>query len=232
MFSRSLDRKNTYDYDGVEVVDLTESIFDRNYAMTQICTLYKVSKELEMRPDLVSKSLYGTTDYAEMILKYSMINNPFSIEMGDLIYSASLSSIYNPVKQTDADTTGIFDAVKNYHKYIDKSKVPDKAGSDSVTTQVKSDNKTPQEANISKKGNSGLTVKNGKIYFGAIDESLIATDSSIVDCATDGTSLGEFLNATLRNSNSNQTKNKTIDTIIQQSDEQTTSKISSTITSK
>lgn len=202
MFSRTLDHKGTYMYDDIEVVDLAESIFDSNIAMTQICSLYKVSKELEMRPDLVSKSLYGTTDYTEMILKYSLINNPFSIECGDLIYSASIDNIYNPVKETSADTTGAFDAVKNYHKYIDKSKVPDKAGSDSVHVPVSSpkNGESPSEANISKKGGSGLTMKNGKIYFGAIDESLESVDSSIVDCATNGTSLGEFLNATLRNS--------------------------------
>ena len=197
MFTRTLDRKRTYMYDGVEVVDLSESIFDEKRAMTQICTMYKVSRELEMRPDLVSKSIYGSTDYTEMILKYSMINNPFSIEMGDLIYATSLSGIYNPVKETEEDTTGVFDAVKNYHKYIDKNKAPKKPGSDSVEKKI---GKTPEEANISKKGNSGLTLKNGKIYFGSIDESIKSVDSSIVDCATDGTSLGEFLNATLRNS--------------------------------
>lgn len=197
MFSRTLDRKGTYMYDDIEVVDLSESIFDPNYAMTQICSVYKVTKELEMRPDLVSKSLYGSTDYTEMILKYSMINNPFSIEMGDIVFAASLDSIYNPVKETVEDTTGVFNAIKNYHKYIDKNKIPKKAGSDSVTKHIK---ETPQEANISKQGNSGLSIKNGKIYFGAIDESLTSVDSSIIDCATNGTSLGEFINATLRNS--------------------------------
>ena len=197
MFARTLDRKRTYMYDDIEVVDLSESIFDPKYAMTQICSIYKVAKELEMRPDLVSKSLYGSTDYTEMILKYSMINNPFSIEMGDLVFAASLDSIYNPVKETEEDTTGVFNAIKNYHKYIDKSKAPKKAGSDSVTKQI---TEAPQEANVSKQGNSGLSIKNGKIYFGAIDESLTSVDSSIVDCATDGTSLGEFINATLRNS--------------------------------
>ena len=160
MFSRSLDKKKTYIFDGIEVVDLSESIFDPKKAMTQICTPYKVSKELEMRPDLVSKYLYGSTDYTEMLLKYSLISNPFSIERGDLIFAASLSNIYNPVKDTEMDTTGAFDAVKNYHKYIDKNKVPDKAGSDNVTQKIE---KSPSEANISKKGDSGLTVKNGKI---------------------------------------------------------------------
>lgn len=198
MFSRSLDKKKTYIFDGIEVVDLSESIFDPKKAMTQICTPYKVSKELEMRPDLVSKYLYGSTDYTEMLLKYSLINNPFSIERGDLIFVASLSNIYNPVKDTEMDTTGAFDAVKNYHKYIDKNKVPDKAGSDNVTQKIE---KSPSEANISKKGDSGLTVKNGKIYFGAIDEQLVPVDDALIECATDGTTLGEFLNATIKNFN-------------------------------
>lgn len=198
MFSRSLDKKKTYIFDGIEVVDLSESIFDPKKAMTQICTPYKVSKELEMRPDLISKYLYGSTDYTEMLLKYSLINNPFSIERGDLIFAASLSNIYNPVKDTEMDTTGAFDAVKNYHKYIDKNKVPDKAGSDNVTQKIE---KSPSEANISKKGDSGLTVKNGKIYFGAIDEQLVPVDDALIECATDGTTLGEFLNATIKNFN-------------------------------
>ena len=198
MFSRSLDKKKTYIFDGIEVVDLSESIFDPKKAMTQICTPYKVSKELEMRPDLVSKYLYGSTDYTEMLLKYSLINNPFSIERGDLIFAASLSNIYNPVKDTEMDTTGAFDAVKNYHKYIDKNKVPDKAGSDNVTQKIE---KSPSEANISKKGDSGLTVKNGKIYFGAIDEQLVPVDDALIECSTDGTTLGEFLNATIKNFN-------------------------------
>ena len=113
----------------------------------------------------------------------------------------------NPVKDTAIDNTGVFDAVKNYHKYIDKSKVPEKPGSDKVTVNIpgpkKSDSeakKSDSEANISKTGNTGLTVKDGKIYFGDIDDQITKVDSSIVNCATNGTSLGEFLNAALKNS--------------------------------
>lgn len=197
MFTKTLDSKKTYTYNGETIYDLGEGIFDPSKAATQICTMYKVSKEYEMRPDLVSRALYGSTDYTEMVLKYSMIQNPFSIEYNDVIYGASLSSIYLPVKDVDAESTDVFDAIKNYHKYIDKSKVPNKKGSDSVDTKI---TKAPEEANISKKGGSGLTLINGKIYFGSVDESLTSVDSSIVDCATDGTTLGEFLNATLRNS--------------------------------
>jgi hypothetical protein len=177
--------------------------------MTQVCSIYKVRKEYEMRPDLVSMTLYGSTDYAEMILKYSLINNPFALEKDDLIYAAALSSIYNPLKDTDLDNNGVFDAVKNYHKYIDKSKVPEKDGSDEVTVKIPgatstkngngNKNRTDSEANISKTGDTGITVKDGKIYFGDIDKQITKVDSSIVNCAENGTSLGEFLNAALRN---------------------------------
>lgn len=199
MFARTLDSKGTYKIDqDTEVIDLADGIFDPNKAMTQICSIYKVRKEYEMRPDLISSVLYGTTDYTEMILKYSLINNPFALEKDDLIYGASMSDIYNPVKDTEIDNTGVFDAVKNYHKYIDKSKVPEKPGSDKVNISIPSSNKD-SEANISKTGNTGLAVKDGKIYFGDIDDQITKVDSSIVNCATNGTSLGEFLNAALRN---------------------------------
>jgi hypothetical protein len=200
MFTRTLDSKGTYKIDqGIEVIDLADGIFDPNKAMTQICSIYKVRKEYEMRPDLISSVLYGTTDYTEMILKYSLINNPFALEKDDLIYAASLADIYNPVKDTTIDSTGVFDAVKNYHKYIDKNKVPEKPGSDKVNINIPSSSRD-SEANISKTGDTGLTVKDGKIYFGDIDDQITKVDSSIVNCATNGTSLGEFLNAALRNS--------------------------------
>ena len=200
MFTRTLDSKGTYKIDqGIEVIDLADGIFDPNKAMTQICSIYKVRKEYEMRPDLISSVLYGTTDYTEMILKYSLINNPFALEKDDLIYAASLADIYNPVKSNEIDNTGVFDAVKNYHKYIDKNKVPEKPGSDKVNISIPSSSRD-SEANISKTGDTGLTVKDGKIYFGDIDDQITKVDSSIVNCATNGTSLGEFLNTALRNS--------------------------------
>ena len=192
MFSRSLDAKSTYMVDGNEVVDLSEGIFDPGKSMSRIGSVYKVRKEYEMRPDLISTALYGTSDYAEMVMKYSLMNNPFAIEKDDLIYGVSLSEIYNPIKENVTDTTGVFDAVKNYHKYIDKSKVPDKSGSDVNTTPIPG-NGEPIEPNISKKGDSGITIKDGKIYFGNLD-------TTIVNCATNGTSIGEFLNAAIEQS--------------------------------
>lgn len=219
MFTKSLDNKGRYIVDGdIEVVDLGESIFDPSKSIKQLYSVYRVSKDYEMRPDILSRVLYGTTDYTEMILKYSMINNPFSLEKGDVIYAVTIDSIYHPVKDVDYEKTEVFDAVKNYHKYIDKTKVPENAGSDKVptkstykptidnngnasnTTNALQSNNGPVEANITKTGNSGITIKDGKIYFGSYDDTVTNVDSANVDCAVNGTTLGEFLNTTLRNS--------------------------------
>ena len=224
MFSKTLDSKGKYTVgDGIEVVDLADTIFNPNVSAKHLYSIYKISKEYDMRPDLVSMALYGTTDYTEMVLKYSMINNPFAIEAGDMVFASSLTSIYNAVKDVEYEKTVMFDAIKNYHKYIDKKKVPDSPGSDKVKDKSSYNpntgyngsngnengngsngnglnNNGPVEANITKTGNSGITIKDGKIYFGAVEDSVSSVDSSIVDCAVSGVTLGEFLNATLRNS--------------------------------
>lgn len=217
MFAKSLDNKEKYTVgNNIEVIDLGNTIFEKNKSIKQLYNTYKVSKEYEMRPDLVSKALYGTTDYTEMLLKYSTINNPFSLETGDIIYAVSIDSIYHPVKDVDFENTEVFSAIKNYHKYIDKNKVPDTPGSEKVPTKVSTNkdfidnsgntatitqnNNGPIEANITKTGNNGITIKDGKIYFGSINDMVTNIDSSIVDCAVNGTTIGEFLTTTIRNS--------------------------------
>ena len=79
MFSKVLEEKNTYkNSEGVLLKDLTESIFINVNSMgDELCSYYRVSKDMEMRPDKVSTSLYGENKYTEIILKYSNIDNPF-----------------------------------------------------------------------------------------------------------------------------------------------------------
>lgn len=69
---------------------------------------------------------------------------------------------------------------------------------------------TPTEANLSN-GNSGITIKNGKIYFGDSGISTPVSDitdidntnktaSDLVDCARNGITIGQFLDLTTKNS--------------------------------
>ena len=230
MFTNTIDKKNTYtNNDGIELVDLSDSIFNSNLKAVT-CSFYKVTKEMQMRPDLLSIASFGEDTYAEMIIKYSEICNPFAIEEDDVIAVPSLNSIYNEVKDVilsnNTEDEGTYNLVKNYHKYIDKSKVPSNMGSQTSpvqgnknATQNKNISGTegnssvgnsPVEPNMANNGNSGISVINGRIYFGP-NVSVKATDitdvdgdniaeSNLVDCAKSGVTIGQFLNATVKNS--------------------------------
>ena len=234
MFTNTIDKKNTYtNNDGIELVDLSDSIFNSNLKAVT-CSFYKVTKEMQMRPDLLSIASFGEDTYAEMIIKYSDICNPFAIEEDDVVAVPSLNSVYNEVKDVilsnNAEDEDAYNLVKNYHKYIDKSKAPSNMGSQTspvqgnknaaqnksisgtVTTTggSSSANNSPVEPNMTNNGNSGISIINGRIYFGPnvsakttditdVDGDNIA-ESDLVDCAKSGVTIGQFLNATVKNS--------------------------------
>ena len=124
MFSKVLEEKNTYkNSEGVLLKDLTESIFiNVNSIGDELCSYYRVSKDMEMRPDKISTSLYGENKYTEIILKYSNIDNPFSLEEGDFIIAPSFSNVYYNVKdlndheKDDTLTDGILYSL-NYNEF-------------------------------------------------------------------------------------------------------------------
>lgn len=240
MFTNTIDKKNTYkNNDGIELVDLSDSIFNSKLK-TVTCSFYKVTKEMQMRPDLLSIASFGEDTYAEMIVKYSEICNPFAIEEDDVIAVPSLNSVYDEVKDVilsnNKEDEGAYDLVKKYHKYIDKSKIPSTMGSQTSSIQgnknaaqnknisgtnaeaggveggggsTPNDN-SPVEPNMANNGSSGISIINGRIYFGP-NVSAKATDitdvdgdniaeSDLVDCAKSGVTIGQFLNATVKNS--------------------------------
>lgn len=254
------------------MVDLTEPIFkSSDLTYNGILSYYKVSKDMEMRPDKLGFAAYGDMSYTEIILKESGIDNPFAIEVNDDLYIPSLNTVYTNVKDLDEFDENPdylraangkdrpYDLIANYHKYIDKNKLPKSNGSEvssvaipststsidpnllsSTYTGVTSSGKpigssvdstsvagfdskgnpiyaatpggsnSPVEANLANKGKSGIRVANGKIYFGngVIANSSDVTDvvgsneveNELVDCAKNGVTLGQFLNATIKNS--------------------------------
>lgn len=170
MFTKSLDNKKLYtNYDGVEMVDIMDTIYTRRYTMDSVHSIYRANKQCEMRPDYLSACLYGDEAYAEITIKSAMLSNPFALEMGDLVYTMTLDNIYNDVKDflPSNNFTSIYELKKRYHKYIDKDKIPETNGSEENKLSIPSaDNKPTLEPNISKTGFTGVVVKNGKIYFG------------------------------------------------------------------
>lgn len=193
MFGKSLDNKELYiNADGEEMIDIMNTMYTKRYNMTSVHSIYKANKQCEMRPDYLSACLYGDEAYAEITIKSAMIANPFSLEEGDVVYAMTIDNIYNDVKDLipvqDASTS-FYELVKRYHKYIDKDKVPEEAGSEENKVQAVSDKLKPAiEPNISKTGSTGVVVKNGRVYFGKNKSEADAIPDKTPEIISDGIS--------------------------------------------
>jgi hypothetical protein len=191
MFQFSIDNKTFFVRpDGEKLKDLTQSIFDlknRNYVAYNV---YRVPKEYAMRPDLISKSVYNNSMYAEIILKYNGISNPFSINEGDIILIPDLDSAKQKIKtlgngsEVDNDKK-----IRDSYKYIDPLKRP--AKSDDLKKFDERITSIPEGAlppNISEEGSSPIIRRNGRIYYG----------EGVETCLKNGMSSSEFLTTVIK----------------------------------
>ncbi len=187
MFVNSLDTKPFFTKSDGEIIrDLTQTMFElknRDYVSYNI---YRVPKEYVMRPDLISKSVYNNSLYAEIILKYNGISNPFSIDAGDIILIPNLDSAKSRIKDEKAEVTNsIASRIRDSYKYIDPLKRPKKGEvlENYNNRQIVKTKDGSLPPNLAKEGTSQVTYRNGRVYFGEGAEN----------CLKNGMSTSEFL---------------------------------------
>lgn len=195
MFTNTLDNKPLFTKpDGVEIKDLTQSIFDlktNNYIEYEA---YRVPKEYAMRPDLISQAVYNNSQYTEIILKYNGISNPFAINEGDIILIPNLNSAQEKIKISGVSGGSTpADELRKSYKYIDPLKAPKKGEEakkfdDRQIVDVKDGALPP---NLAEEGTSQITYRDGRVYFGEGTET----------CLKSGISQGEFLTSVIKNKN-------------------------------
>lgn len=193
MFINSLDTKELFERpDGMKVKDLTQTMFElknRNYTAFNV---YRVPKDYVMRPDLISQAVYNNTLYAEIILKFNGISNPFSINEGDIILIPELSSAKNKIKESGGGSgTTQADKIRNTYKYLDPLKIP-KKGEELKKFDERQIVDAPNGSlppNLAEEGTSQLTYRGGRVYFGEGAET----------CLKNGMSTGEFLTKIIEN---------------------------------
>ena len=134
-----------------------------------------------MRMDLISEAEYGTDEYTDLLLKYNDISNPFTLNYEDIILVPSKETIANDIKEPqDSNNDNVAQLVRNYHKYVDKNKVPTTVGSEKNNLSI---GKEYTEPNISPENSSPIVLRNGRMYFG---------DNNNVECSTNGISASDF----------------------------------------
>jgi len=172
-----------------------------------------------MRPDKVAFTAYGDINYAEMVLKYSGISNPFSLNDDDVLVIPSENTIYTQLAQDvteDEDNTA--NEVRNYYKFKSSYKSDDTTYKDVENTVIKSGVVDTTETNdyivpyITEDGTTAITIRNGRMYFGEdngnsaatnldakIQQLINSTATAISDnCAMNGMGLADFIRAGLK----------------------------------
>lgn len=196
MFNNSIDNKKFFTRpDGIKVRDLTYSMFDLGVNNYISYNVYRVPKEYQMRPDLIARAVYNNSIYAEVILKFNSISNPFSIKEGDIILIPDLDSVKQKINQTGTgESTSKADKIRNSYKYIDPLKKPKKDVNLSEFDQRKI-SVTPANAlppNFADAGTKQLTYRGGRVYFGEGAEE---------KCLTNGMTQSEFITKVIKRRN-------------------------------
>lgn len=159
---------------GEKYIDLTYPSIRYNYD-PYIMAVVDVNEFMSMRPDLVSRTAYGTTEYWDVLLKYNGFSNPFAIGAGDRMVIPILDQMKDQIAPTGKRNV-IADSVRK--QYIDVSK---KAQEDPKLAAMELKRREAQvkkaegigvpsasnlPPNIAEVGDREIVIKGGKVYFG------------------------------------------------------------------
>lgn len=186
MLEHVLDNKEVLINDAI--VDLAESIFKQDDSDSMVFNVYKVPESMKMRIDLVSIAAYGTDKYADLLMKYNNISNPFTLNTDDILFIPTMDTIENELKPIVTKSASNAEKIRNYHKYIDKNKLPGNIGSENNDKTIKKSEY--KEANMAPVNQNGITMRNGRIYFG---------ENADCECAIDGDTISNFLVSKIEN---------------------------------
>ena len=188
MFANSIDLKPIFKRpDNIEVKDLTASMFNLQVQNYITYNIYKVPKEFAMRPDLISAAVYNNSIYAEIILKYNGISNPFTIQEGDLILIPNLDSAKANIAPQEGSPADAGKKLRDSYKYIDPTKIPT-ARNDFQNRQLINAPEGALPPNIAKEGEPQITYRNGRVYFG----------TDVDTCLQNGMTQSEFLTTVIK----------------------------------
>lgn len=78
----------SFDKTKLKRIDNLYDIFEKNIIYSRDINLFKyiIPKEHDMRLDLISKEIYGSSDYIEELMLINNIMSPYSVKEGQEIY--------------------------------------------------------------------------------------------------------------------------------------------------
>ena len=122
-FNILLKKKKVVDSNNNLILDLTNSSVKSTYINdTRITKVILVSDEFEMRPDLVAKATLGSSSFADLLMKFNGISNPYSLERGMFIFVPNVDDAINNTIDRQTVSKPLRDIVFNPDKLSKKDK--------------------------------------------------------------------------------------------------------------
>jgi len=150
------------------LIDLTKSSMKYKSTVPRVADFIEVTKDYEMRPDLIAQLFYGGTDHTDYLLKFNGISNPFSIKTGDVLlipdYREMEENLFLP-KIDDNDFNKKRDNVIE-ETPTKKTRDLSKFIRQKALEKKKQDEKALLPPNINKDGDQNIKFRDGKIIFG------------------------------------------------------------------
>jgi hypothetical protein len=137
--------------------DLFQNTFD--YTKENYFLSYTVTKEDEMRLDLISYKLYGTTDYMDIIWNVNNIDNPLNIKQGTVLIYPS----------TDLDSLRITPPEENESVRLEVTSRPivDKTTRIDPNRQTYNQNNSSLPPTILDRKTNQIDISSNRIVFGS-----------------------------------------------------------------
>ena len=157
------------DSKGNEYIDFLQkdiNIIDSALPPTPI-DYYLVTKDTQMRIDLISKTMYVYLDPIEKILNFNQWSNPLSLNEGDLLVVYDLYSLNRNMRDPIDSANDKEDVRKQYL-------TPEKSSKIDPTLQAFNKREQPKKLetndalppNYADFGDQEIQIRNGKLYFG------------------------------------------------------------------
>ena len=126
----------SFDINPLKFKDKLVNIFQKNIQYNRGIQLYEyfVPREYEMRLDLISKKLYGSTSYVEELMVINDILNPYSVKENQKIYYCSLNDLQSLYVKDDLKEND------DVREDIIKASQPNKKSKDKIPTTLKPKN--------------------------------------------------------------------------------------------
>jgi hypothetical protein len=141
-------------------------------SLLTVLSYYQVTAETAMRPDLITKKMYGYAEKIEGVLKLNEISNPFSIDENEILYVYDVPSIDKNLRTLNSVQNNNDDIRNQYITPEKKSTVDpalqtfDKRNTPRAASPAKG-NQPALPPNYAAFGDQEIQVRNGKIVFGA-----------------------------------------------------------------